>query len=316
MARKRTTTKKSSGEPKVAVAKVDEGKISKATKGNTLADSTNWQKASVMYIGKISGIKGNRKINSTVTVDRNKEETANDNQADVSANDNATTTANGSKVAETADGNHAEVSAVGKQCSVKKCVGGKSGCKAGNDSDCPIRSGREDDGTLSCQQVHALLKSMGVKYPGKTSRCIRAAIMRGYIHITGHKADLDQVVFETESGIVCNHGYKATLKQLLYQPDNGGMWYEQLEEAPIKLRCQLGRKCEDKELNKAFVTGLCMGQPELDSGKFHNHCEGCPAFGVCLGDYRDSHFNAVGQHTDTRHWLTGCGCALYQEDDE
>jgi len=243
-----------------------------------------------MYLGKVSGIKGNRKINAA----------ANENQIVVVANGNETTaTANGEKVTATANGRHVEVEANGEK---KKCVHGNgyvAGCNPGDESDCPLRSGQNDDGMLSCQEVYALLKSMGVKYPGKTSRCIRAAIMRGYITITGHKADMDQVVFECEQGIVCNHGYKATLKQLLYQPDDGGMWYEEIEEAPLKLRCERGKNCEEADLNKAFVTGLCVGQPQLDSGKFHNHCEGCPAFGICLGDYRESHFNAFGQHVES-----------------
>ena len=39
---------------------------------------------------------------------------------------------------------------------------------------------------------------MGIEKPEKTSRCIRAAIMRGHIKLKGLKEDLDMVVWKGE----------------------------------------------------------------------------------------------------------------------
>lgn len=45
-----------------------------------------------------------------------------------------------------------------------------------------------------------------------------------------------------------------------------------------------------------YLTGLCEGNPDLDSGKFHNHCIECDDFGVCIHDYRESHCTHCGEH--------------------
>jgi hypothetical protein len=52
------------------------------------------------------------------------------------------------------------------------------------------------------------------------------------------------------------------------------------------------------------------GKPEFDNGKFHNHCERCPGFGVCIGDYREAHCGQCHEHYFTG--LTGfrCGCSV------
>ena len=43
---------------------------------------------------------------------------------------------------------------------------------------------------------------------------------------------------------------------------------------------------EPCEEGRTYVTALCTPDPEMDCGKFHNHCPGCPAFGMCIRDYR------------------------------
>jgi len=45
-----------------------------------------------------------------------------------------------------------------------------------------------------------------------------------------------------------------------------------------------------------YVTGICSGRPNFDSGKFHNHCTRCPDFGQCIGDYREAHCGRCGGH--------------------
>ena len=45
-----------------------------------------------------------------------------------------------------------------------------------------------------------------------------------------------------------------------------------------------------------YVTGICGGRPNFDSGKFHNHCTRCPDFGQCIGDYREAHCGRCGGH--------------------
>ena len=67
---------------------------------------------------------------------------------------------------------------------------------------------------------------------------------------------------------------------MLDQPTYGGNDYEDGgTEGAVQ--------CED--CCGMYVTGLCEGRAQFDSGKFHNHCTRCPDFGTCIGDYREVH---------------------------
>ena len=78
---------------------------------------------------------------------------------------------------------------------------------------------------------------------------------------------------------------------MLDQPTYGGGDYE---DGGIEGAVQ----CED--CCGMYVTGLCEGRAQFDSGKFHNHCTQCPDFGICIGDYREAHCEDCG-----KHWFAG-----------
>jgi len=170
-----------------------------------------------------------------------------------------------------------------KSCS-EKCLPG--------DNPFPNRRfGKARHEMISCHEVERLLGKLGVD-PEKASNCIKAAIMRGHINIKGEEGDLDMVVHQ-EKGPWCGHMIQAKLGDLLEQPDYAGLDYEDgCQEATVVC----GECDEDDWEGRTYVTQLCVGQGRLDNGKFHNHCVKCPGFGICIGDYRNSHCNRCGDH--------------------
>jgi len=178
----------------------------------------------------------------------------------------------------------------GKNVAVKRC---SNDCKPGGPgatSECTIRSGLKVEDALSCRDVHDILKKMGVKDVTNTSRCIRAAIMRKFINITGDKSDLDKVIFRSKAK--CGHVFGATLRQLLYQPDHP----KDVDKREHKLKCQYA-SCTGGDMS-IYVAGLCVEDARVTDGKLLHHCVGCPAFGRCLFDIRKSHYDVSGKHTN------------------
>ena len=52
--------------------------------------------------------------------------------------------------------------------------------------------------------------------------------------------------------------------------------------------------CPNMECQENFVVSrMCTSRPELSDGKFYNHCEECPGFGKCIGDYRSVVANSI-----------------------
>jgi hypothetical protein len=52
---------------------------------------------------------------------------------------------------------------------------------------------------------------------------------------------------------------------------------------------------------------MCEGRgPQDDSGKYRNHCDNCPGFGKCIGDYNE----ADGSYCDKHYFagLSGFSC--------
>ena len=97
-------------------------------------------------------------------------------------------------------------------------------CKPGKRSGCTIRGRGKPTGNLSCAEVDRRLEALGVNAT-KASLCVKAAIQKGIIEITGvDKEELKQVVY-TEAGD-CGHDIDATLGDLLEQQDYGGNDYE------------------------------------------------------------------------------------------
>ncbi|XP_033112668.1 uncharacterized protein LOC117113443 isoform X1 [Anneissia japonica] len=142
---------------------------------------------------------------------------------------------------------------------------------------------------LSVKGVNKWLEKQGVENIDTVSNCLRAGIQKGYIDISG-ETPLDNIVIE-DMCYLCEHDVKVTIRDLLYQQDYAGMDYEEGgEEATVKC------PNDDCELVGMYVTGMCCGSVNIDSGKGHNHCTVCPRFGKCIGDYREEHCNSCGKH--------------------
>jgi len=175
----------------------------------------------------------------------------------------------------------------GSASQVKKCV---ANCKAGRNSGCPIKArGRgKASNNVGCVDIDRMLEALGVD-PKTASLCTKAAIMRGHIKLSGEEGDLEQVVHEDKGE--CGHLIKATLGDLLKQPDYSNYDYD------LKNVTVICKKCgEDNMEGRTYVTNICEGEPRFDDGKFHNHCTKCPGFGMCIDDYREVHCDRCGHH--------------------
>ena len=164
-------------------------------------------------------------------------------------------------------------------------------CKAGRKSGCTIRGKGKPAGNLSCAEVDRRLAALGAD-ASATSLCVKSAIIKGFIEITGEdKEELNQVVLSSSKGTddwTCGHPVNATLGELLDQPDYAGLDYEDgLHDATVVCKvCEEDPEVDEGEGGRTYVTRICTGQPEFDSGKFHNHCKECSGFGMCINDYR------------------------------
>jgi len=128
----------------------------------------------------------------------------------------------------------------------------------------------------------------------RVSSCVKSAMSKGHIVLTGEPTDLEQLIIE---GDFYDHSFQVYLKDVLYQPDYAGMDYEDgMENATATCIC-----CIDEQYpGRVYVTGICNGTPEFDSGKYHNHCTQCKGFGKCIGDYREAHCPKCN-----KHWFSG-----------
>jgi len=170
---------------------------------------------------------------------------------------------------------------------VKKCV---ENCKAGRNSGCPFKArGRGKAGkNVGCADIDEMLEALGVDAKS-ASLCTKAAIMRGHIKLSGEEGDLEKVIHKDKGD--CGHIIKATLGDLLKQPDYSNYDYE------LKKVTVICEKCGEANIDgRTYVTNICEGEPRFDDGKFHNHCTKCPGFGMCIDDYREVHCDRCGKH--------------------
>jgi len=163
---------------------------------------------------------------------------------------------------------------------------------------------------LSVEEVDRRLLALGVgpkKVKGRfgnewsqdVSKCVRAAIQKGYIELKGEdKKELDQVIYKGHfpdwNG--CGHAVRVKLREVLYQLDYAGI--DMLDYATVtckRPRCKDERKVWS-DVGLMYLTDICTGNPSPDEGKSHNHCDKCPGFGVCIGDYRDTHCDSCNGH--------------------
>ena len=136
------------------------------------------------------------------------------------------------------------------------------------------------------ESIHAYLRSAGVEHPEHTSACLRAGMLNGHVPMGDPATFLDATLYEGGC-CCCGKELVCTVRDALHQSDYGGNDYENGgEEGAVQ--------CEECCGN--YLTGMCSGDMRFDSGKFHNHCTECPAFGQCIGDYREAHCHRCGDH--------------------
>lgn len=158
------------------------------------------------------------------------------------------------------------------------------------------------------KQVHAMLRNAGVDDPEDVNKCLKRGIQRGYFVIDGPDS-LDTVILE-EKCSNCKKDLEVTIRDALYQPSMGDDYSDRDNEGAVHCGG------DDEFCYRMYIIRLCEGAPRLDCGKFHNHCEECPGFGKCIGDYREAHCASCG-----KHWFAGsggqfpCRCGSYAEDD-
>ena len=94
----------------------------------------------------------------------------------------------------------------------------------------------------------------------------------------------------------CGTEIVCRIRDILYQPDYGGCDYESVSKrwvCNVTVRAghlsiiqgeQASVQCPEEDCVGIYVTNICHGDPNFDTGKFHNHCKACPGFGVCIGE--------------------------------
>ncbi|XP_033101787.1 uncharacterized protein LOC117104938 [Anneissia japonica] len=154
---------------------------------------------------------------------------------------------------------------------------------------------------MSVKEVNVWLEKQGVVNIRGVSKCLRAGMRMGFIDISGDNP-LDNVVV-SGACYYCGDDLKATIRDLLYQPDYAGHDYE-CTGYDATVKC-LNEECE---VAGVYVTGMCRNSAEIDSGKSHNHCTICPNFGTCMGDYREDHCRSCSEHFYSCRGLFRCEC--------
>jgi hypothetical protein len=155
-------------------------------------------------------------------------------------------------------------------------------------------TGKAADAGTVIHRANKLLLKAGVEQSDLlgASYCLRAAIGRGIIPFNGTPEGLDFVI-TTGHCYSCDNDtlLNARIRDVLMQPDYAGTDYE-----AGGLRA--GVQCANTSCNAGiYITGMCIGEPAFNNGKFHNHCTDCPDGGTCIYDYRNCHCIHCGEHT-------------------
>jgi len=136
----------------------------------------------------------------------------------------------------------------------------------------------------------------------KSGNCFLSALCLGFMSIdpqNGEK-ELNRVMHE-EQCPECSTVLKATVKDLLSQTDNGGMYYETGGDGGA-VHC---KNCDQGY----YVNDMCFKSPTIEpsAGKFTNHCMDCAGLGKCIGKYTEMHCD--GENCDchySRYSEGGC----------
>ena len=144
---------------------------------------------------------------------------------------------------------------------------------------------RKGEKTLEMERVNQLFKDVG-KDPKKVNKCLKAGVLNGFVKLTDEGTiNLDQVLLKSGC-MCCSKELTCTIRDALYQIENGGSEYEDGGEHAA-IQCTNEEEGGGDGCGGNFITGLCNGQFAFDCGKFHNHCKKCVNFGHCIGDYRE-----------------------------
>ena len=150
-------------------------------------------------------------------------------------------------------------------------------CQPGPQSGCTIRGRGKPIDNLSCAEVDRRLEALAVSAEWKTfipdnvSLCVKAAIMKGLIKVTGEdKNELSQIV-HSDTWWNCGHHIDARLGDLLEQPDSAGTdCFDGSETATVFCKEPVCEEKNDRGQGRVYVTGICEGKPTFDTGKAHN----------------------------------------------
>ena len=125
----------------------------------------------------------------------------------------------------------------------------------------------------------------------KVSLCVKAAIMKGLIKITGKdKNELSQIV-HSEIWWLCGHRIDARLRDLLEQPDYAGTdFLDGGEDATVFCKVPGCAEKNDRGEGRVYVTGICEGKPTFDTGRAHNHCTMMRFFKTFIEQQKESIF--------------------------
>ena len=141
----------------------------------------------------------------------------------------------------------------------------------------------------TCDDVHAYLSRAGIEDPESVNPCLKAGMLNGCVPMPADVAGWQDTVICDGTCFNCEAPHEATIRDVLYQPTYGGNDYGEENDGAVQ--------CEECDYGCGmYVTGICGGRPNFDSGKFHNHCTRCPDFGQCIGDYREAHCGRCGGH--------------------
>eukprot|EP00563_Minutocellus_polymorphus_P012797 CAMPEP_0181065516 /NCGR_PEP_ID=MMETSP1070-20121207/24775_1 /TAXON_ID=265543 /ORGANISM="Minutocellus polymorphus, Strain NH13" /LENGTH=697 /DNA_ID=CAMNT_0023145901 /DNA_START=183 /DNA_END=2276 /DNA_ORIENTATION=- len=144
---------------------------------------------------------------------------------------------------------------------------------------------------MSVNDVHQLLVDTNLLSSKagaeRVNPCLKRAILMGHIKID--KSTTKSTVIHTASCCNCGEsGLECTIGDAMEQVTYAGLDYEEGGEGAEV-------KCKDCGSGN-YITEICTGNKNYDSGKFHNHCCECDDFGVCIRDYREAHCRHCGEH--------------------
>eukprot|EP01129_Flabellula_baltica_P016312 TRINITY_DN8628_c0_g1_i1.p1 TRINITY_DN8628_c0_g1~~TRINITY_DN8628_c0_g1_i1.p1 ORF type:complete len:278 (+),score=38.89 TRINITY_DN8628_c0_g1_i1:98-835(+) len=151
---------------------------------------------------------------------------------------------------------------------------------------------------MNLASVNKLLKACGIEDPDMASLCLRSAIGKGFVKVTDSDS-LDEVFYRGPC-LDCKEEVTVTVRMIMYQTDYPGMDYEDGADSAV-IECG---ECE----SRMYLTRMCEGKTEFDSGKYHNHCTSCRGFGKCLGDYRQEHCENCNRHFYSGPMGFSCSC--------